>query len=169
MGFRSLKEIRAAIPAELFVRDTRRGLLYFARDVLCAAVCWSLATYIDPYFTSAPAKELLTPIGAEVGRWAAWCVYWWFQGLIFTGIWVIGHEVDISVSSSSAPLMVKTTLSVATVPSPTTKSSMTSSASSPTPRCGRPTSPGEFPTIATTLTTAPWSVTRCMYPRLARI
>ncbi|KAF5318801.1 hypothetical protein D9619_011052 [Psilocybe cf. subviscida] len=88
----SLKEIRAAIPAELFVRDTRRGLLYFARDVLCAAVCWSLATYIDPYFTSAPAKELLTPIGAEVGRWAAWCVYWWFQGLIFTGIWVIGHE-----------------------------------------------------------------------------
>ncbi|KAI5827209.1 hypothetical protein K523DRAFT_354515 [Schizophyllum commune Tattone D] len=25
-------------------------------------------------------------------RWACWGVYWWFQGLIFTGIWVIGHE-----------------------------------------------------------------------------
>ncbi|KAF9030617.1 fatty acid desaturase-domain-containing protein [Panaeolus papilionaceus] len=88
----SLKEIRAAIPAEMFVRDTRKGLLYFARDVLCAAIAWKSATYIDPYFTSAASKELLTPIGAEVARWASWCVYWWFQGLIFTGIWVIGHE-----------------------------------------------------------------------------
>ncbi|KAF9030618.1 fatty acid desaturase-domain-containing protein [Panaeolus papilionaceus] len=88
----SLKEIRAAIPAEMFVRDTRKGLLYFARDVLCAAIAWKSATYIDPYFTSAASKDLLTPIGAEVARWASWCVYWWFQGLIFTGIWVIGHE-----------------------------------------------------------------------------
>ncbi|KAF8887319.1 hypothetical protein BD779DRAFT_1662529 [Infundibulicybe gibba] len=70
----SLKEIRAAIPAKFFVRDTRRGLLYLARDLLLATVAW------------------LEPIGAELSRWAAWGVYWWFQGLIFTGIWVIGHE-----------------------------------------------------------------------------
>ncbi|KAF8173116.1 hypothetical protein BJ912DRAFT_992797 [Pholiota molesta] len=88
----SLKEIRAAIPAEFFIRDTRRGLLYLARDLLLAATAWTLATYIDPYFQSAATKEALGPIGAEVGRWAAWGVYWWFQGLIFTGIWVIGHE-----------------------------------------------------------------------------
>ncbi|KAG6811249.1 hypothetical protein H0H92_008367 [Tricholoma furcatifolium] len=88
----SLKEIRAAIPSQYFVRDTRRGLLYFARDVLMAAVAWSLATAIDPYFKQSATKELLTPIGAEVARWATWGVYWWFQGLIFTGIWVIGHE-----------------------------------------------------------------------------
>ena len=90
---RSLKEIRAAIPEEFFIRDTPRGLLYFARDVLLATVAWTLATYIDPYFQSDPTKEHLGPIGAEVGRWAAWAAYWWFQGLIFTGIWVIGHEV----------------------------------------------------------------------------
>ncbi|KAF9035181.1 fatty acid desaturase-domain-containing protein [Panaeolus papilionaceus] len=88
----SLKEIRAAIPPEFFVRDTRRGLLYFARDVLLAATAWKAATYIDPYFGQSATKELLTPVGAEVARWASWCVYWWFQGLIFTGIWVIGHE-----------------------------------------------------------------------------
>ncbi|KAF8970848.1 delta 12 fatty acid epoxygenase [Flammula alnicola] len=88
----SLKEIRAAIPAELFVRDTPRGLLYFARDVLLAASAWTLASFIDPYFQSETTKAALTPVGAEVARWAAWGVYWWFQGLIFTGIWVIGHE-----------------------------------------------------------------------------
>ncbi|KAG6887660.1 hypothetical protein C0995_013685 [Termitomyces sp. Mi166 len=88
----SLKEIRAAIPSKYFVRDTSRGLLYFARDVLMAAVVWSLATAIDPYFKQTATRELLTPVGAEVARWTAWSIYWWFQGLIFTGIWVIGHE-----------------------------------------------------------------------------
>ncbi|KAG6821953.1 hypothetical protein H0H93_006498, partial [Arthromyces matolae] len=54
----SLKEIRAAIPAKYFVRDTRRGLLYFARDVLLAAVAWSLATLIDPYFKQSSIREV---------------------------------------------------------------------------------------------------------------
>ncbi|KAF8883956.1 fatty acid desaturase-domain-containing protein [Infundibulicybe gibba] len=88
----SLKEIRAAIPAKFFVRDTRRGLLYFARDLLLATVAWSLASYIDPLFKHSSTRQALSPIVAEVSRWAAWGVYWWFQGLIFTGIWVIGHE-----------------------------------------------------------------------------
>ncbi|KAF8887557.1 hypothetical protein BD779DRAFT_1786111 [Infundibulicybe gibba] len=88
----SLKEIRAAIPAKFFVRDTRRGLLYLARDLLLATVAWSLASYIDPFFKQSSTRAALSPIGAEVSRWAAWGVYWWFQGLIFTGIWVIGHE-----------------------------------------------------------------------------
>ncbi|KAG6872701.1 hypothetical protein C0995_007369 [Termitomyces sp. Mi166 len=89
---RSLKEIRAAIPSKYFIRDMRKGMLYLARDVLMATVVLSLATTIDPYFKQAATRELLTPLGSEVARWAAWSVYWWFQGLIFTGIWVIGHE-----------------------------------------------------------------------------
>jgi len=88
----SLKEIKAAIPPQFFVRDTRRGLLYLARDLILAAIAWTLATFIDPCLKADATKELLSPIGAEVARWLAWCVYWWFQGLIFTGIWVIGHE-----------------------------------------------------------------------------
>ncbi|KAF8875927.1 fatty acid desaturase-domain-containing protein [Infundibulicybe gibba] len=79
-------------PCQFFVRDTRRGLLYLARDLLLATVAWSLAAYIDPFFKQSSTRAALSPIGAEVSRWAAWGVYWWFQGLIFTGIWVIGHE-----------------------------------------------------------------------------
>lgn len=88
----SLKAIRDAIPPQFFVRDTRRGLLFFSRDVILAAIAWTLATFIDPCFKADATKKFFTPIGAELARWAAWCVYWWFQGLIFTGIWVIGHE-----------------------------------------------------------------------------
>ncbi|EJF61868.1 hypothetical protein DICSQDRAFT_146983 [Dichomitus squalens LYAD-421 SS1] len=87
-----LQEIREAIPSRLFVRDTRRGSAWLALDLLMAAVCWKLAVHIDPIFRSRTAVQLLTPTGAIVARWGCWIVYWWFQGLIFTGVWVIGHE-----------------------------------------------------------------------------
>ena len=31
------------------------------------------------------------PVPAAV-RWALWAVYWYFQGAVATGVWVIGHE-----------------------------------------------------------------------------
>ncbi|KAF5337898.1 hypothetical protein D9757_015100 [Collybiopsis confluens] len=70
----------------LEVSDTLLAIWFMATAV------WTAATYIDPYFGKAEVIEKFSPIGAEVARWAAWSVYWWFQGLIFTGIWVIGHE-----------------------------------------------------------------------------
>lgn len=70
-------------------------MLYLIRDLALAATCWYGATFIDPYFRSAQTCELLTPVGTQLARWTAWAIYWWFQGLIFTGIWVIGHEVSL--------------------------------------------------------------------------
>lgn len=74
MQRRSLKEIRDAIPARLFKRDTARGLRYFARDIFMAAALWTAATRIDPYFAKAEVSRRLTPIGAEIARWAVWGV-----------------------------------------------------------------------------------------------
>ncbi|KAF8069221.1 fatty acid desaturase-domain-containing protein [Lyophyllum atratum] len=88
----SLKQIRDAIPQDLFVKQTTRGLAYLGRDISFAALAWSLATYIDPFFARSDVNASVTPLVAELLRWSAWAVYWWFQGLIFTGIWVIGHE-----------------------------------------------------------------------------
>lgn len=72
--YRTLKEIKAAIPADYFVKDTFRGLLYLARDILMAAILWSLATYIDPYCKRPEAVALLSPIGAAALRWTLWGV-----------------------------------------------------------------------------------------------
>jgi len=73
-----LKEIRDAIPAEFFVRDTRRGLLYFSRDVLLAVIAWSLATQIDPTFNGKFTKNGNALMGSafvvEVARWITWSV-----------------------------------------------------------------------------------------------
>ncbi|KAM5531366.1 hypothetical protein V8D89_014959 [Ganoderma adspersum] len=96
-----LREIRAAIPSRLFIRDTRRGLAWLGLDLLMAAVCWRAALHIDPTFRTRAAAQLLTPLGAAIARWACWAVYWWFQGLIFTGIWVIGHECGHGAFSAS--------------------------------------------------------------------
>ncbi|KAJ7336803.1 fatty acid desaturase-domain-containing protein [Mycena albidolilacea] len=74
----SLKEIRAAIPATCFQRNTCRSFLYLFRDLFMAAVLCCLATSIDPFFSSPNINPGLPS--------------WWFQGLVFTGIWVIGHE-----------------------------------------------------------------------------
>ncbi|KIJ33544.1 hypothetical protein M422DRAFT_183103 [Sphaerobolus stellatus SS14] len=97
----SLKEIRAAIPARLFVRSTWRGLAYTMRDLSMAALLWYAATYIDPTTRSPYVRAILSSPGAEVLRWTLWAIYWWFQGLTFTGLWVIGHECGHGAFSSS--------------------------------------------------------------------
>ena len=71
---RTQAEIRANIPPRLFVRDTMRGLRFLARDLILAAACWYAATYIDPYFKSPVVRDTITPLGAEIARWGAWCV-----------------------------------------------------------------------------------------------
>ncbi|KAF8901964.1 linoleoyl phosphatidylcholine delta-12 acetylenase [Mucidula mucida] len=76
----SLAKIREAIPPEFFVRNTALGCSYLARDLVIATFLCTVATYIR----ALPANVVL--------RGAAWVTYWYFQGLTFTGIWVIGHE-----------------------------------------------------------------------------
>lgn len=97
----SLGEIRAAIPAKYYVRDTMRGLRFMVRDFIIAAGLWYAATFIDPFGKSEAVRTQLTPVGAEALRWSLWGVYWWFQGLNFTGIWVIGHEAGHGAFSAN--------------------------------------------------------------------
>jgi omega-6 fatty acid desaturase (delta-12 desaturase) len=74
MPIRSLKEIREAIPPELFIRDTRRAVMYLMRDLLMAALAWSFALRIDPFFSGAPTRTALTDFGADIFRYCAWAV-----------------------------------------------------------------------------------------------
>lgn len=97
----SMKEIKNAIPSHLFVRSTLRSLIYLARDLVLAALLWRAASFIDPYFSRLGDDHVLKRSFFEAFRWAAWMTYWWFQGLVFTGIWVIGHECGHGAFSSS--------------------------------------------------------------------
>ena len=73
--------LRKAIPPHCFERSLLRSSAYLAADLLGIAALFFGSTFIDQ-----PA----------VPRWLAygflWPAYWFFQGAVGTGVWVIAHE-----------------------------------------------------------------------------
>ncbi|KIP05951.1 hypothetical protein PHLGIDRAFT_107540 [Phlebiopsis gigantea 11061_1 CR5-6] len=91
----SIDDIRRAIPPHLFKRSASRATSYIFRDVACAIVAWALASRIDGFCRYLQSPSSPVPLDSTIVsllRWSLWSAYWWFQGLIFTGFWVIGHE-----------------------------------------------------------------------------
>ncbi|GAA5813274.1 hypothetical protein MFLAVUS_006749 [Mucor flavus] len=75
----TIKEIRDAIPAHCFRRDTFRSFTHVLHDFIFIAVLAGLASYIDT-------------IPNVYARLVLWPLYWIAQGIVATGVWVIGHE-----------------------------------------------------------------------------
>lgn len=72
-------DLRRAIPAHCFERSVLRSSAYLVADLVAVAALYFASTFID----RAPA--LLA--------WGLlWPAYWFFQGAVCTGIWVIAHE-----------------------------------------------------------------------------
>ncbi|KAJ7210014.1 fatty acid desaturase-domain-containing protein [Mycena pura] len=94
----TLKEIKEKIPAHLFKPKTAVSILYLCRDLLLAATFLVLGLQIDSTIASFQIRQTYVALCA---RWACWMAYWWFQGLTFTGLWVIGHECGHGAFSGS--------------------------------------------------------------------
>lgn len=73
-----MKNIREAIPQELFRRSVLWSSMYLVGDLAIVAVLFFLATQL----TSAPIWLQMV----------LWPVYWVVQGAVMTGVWVIAHE-----------------------------------------------------------------------------
>lgn len=78
--FPDIKTIKDAIPAHCFQPSLVTSYYYVFRDLtMVSALVWAALTFIpsipDPYL-----------------RVTAWMVYGFVQGLICTGIWILGHE-----------------------------------------------------------------------------
>ncbi|KAJ7813129.1 fatty acid desaturase-domain-containing protein [Mycena olivaceomarginata] len=77
-----LDEIKRAIPPSVFEHHPTIAVVVLVRDVTMSiglvwamSMCRTLSGGLNTMFQS-----------------VIWLVYWWFQGLVFTGIWVVGHE-----------------------------------------------------------------------------
>jgi omega-6 fatty acid desaturase (delta-12 desaturase) len=68
----SIKKIHDAIPPELFIRDTKRGLFHLTKDLIMAALLCYGASYIDTLLYRSQLYWLLGTGGVEVMRWGAW-------------------------------------------------------------------------------------------------
>ncbi len=75
-----INTLRQAIPKHCFEPPVLRSMSYLVRDALMiGALGWAAVRYI-------PAIEDTTL------RVAAWIVYGYVQGLVCTGLWILGHE-----------------------------------------------------------------------------
>lgn len=73
------KTLRGAIPPEYFKRSYIHSIGALCWDVVMAGLAFAAVHY---------ANDNLPAVAVPF----AWLAYWWVQGLIFTGLWVIGHE-----------------------------------------------------------------------------
>ena len=78
--FPDINTLRRAIPKHCFEPSAPRSLWYLLRDVVTiGALGWAAVTYI-PTIDNAALRTV------------AWIVYGYVQGLIGTGLWILGHE-----------------------------------------------------------------------------
>ena len=73
----TLGTIRKAIPPHCFERSLLRSSLCLAADVVLVSLM---------FWASAFIKQAPAPL-----PWLLWPLYWFFQGAVMTGIWVISH------------------------------------------------------------------------------
>lgn len=76
----TLKTIRDAIPAHCFKRNLFTSLTHLISDLAIVAVLFYGATKIEDQFMPEWAKYIL------------WPIYWYAQGSVLTGVWVLAHE-----------------------------------------------------------------------------
>ncbi|KAH6584584.1 hypothetical protein BASA50_009368 [Batrachochytrium salamandrivorans] len=86
----TLKQVRDAIPAHCFERDTLRSFSYIVHDLVLVVALFYAATYIH-----------MLPLWYQI---AAWPAYWFAQGVVCTGLWVIAHECGHGAFSPSTTI-----------------------------------------------------------------
>lgn len=76
----NLTDIRNTIPAHCFKRNLWHSLYYLALDIMQIAILGYAATFIG--HESLPANS----------SYILWPLYWYCQGCVMTGVWVLSHE-----------------------------------------------------------------------------
>lgn len=99
----TVRDLLSAIPKHCFERSTFRSSLYLLGDLIQIAVLAYAASWID---TLSGYVHVSTSFASEETiqrslRWILWGIYSFYQGLVFTGIWVIAHECGHQAYSPS--------------------------------------------------------------------
>lgn len=75
----TLSEIKKVVPPHCFKRSLVRSFSYVVTDIFLISLFYYIAS---SYFHLIPKPF----------SYFAWPVYWYFQGCVITGIWVLAHE-----------------------------------------------------------------------------
>ncbi|CAL1715789.1 unnamed protein product [Somion occarium] len=94
----TLKSIHAAVPKELFLKSTTKGLWWVGRHVAIVFGLGWLALNSEQV-----VDTLVRILGEKAGvarseqwsglvNWVFWIAYWFWQSVAFAGMWTLGHE-----------------------------------------------------------------------------
>nr|XP_043637083.1 delta(12)-fatty-acid desaturase FAD2-like [Erigeron canadensis] len=75
-------DIKKAIPPHCFERSLVRSFYYLFIDLIMVYTCYYLASN---YINSILPKSLV---------FIAWPIYWYWQGALFMGLWMLGHDLS---------------------------------------------------------------------------
>lgn len=78
--FNKFIEIQKAIPKHCFERNTLHSMMYLFSDLAQIATLFYLSTYIG------------TSVLPSWSQYILWPMYWYAQGAVMTGVWVLAHE-----------------------------------------------------------------------------
>ncbi|KAL8277248.1 hypothetical protein RQP46_010317 [Phenoliferia psychrophenolica] len=98
----TIKDLLDAIPAHCFERSGFRSSLYLVVDLVAIATLVWAASWIDIVFGS-EGVWISGSLGV-LAKWTAWSTYWFTNGLVMTGVWVIAHECGHQAFSTSKAL-----------------------------------------------------------------
>jgi len=76
----TLSTIRDAIPSHCFQRNFFTSMSHLLSDLVIISVLFYLATWID------------SPLLPSWAKYVLWPMYWYAQGSVGTGVWVLAHE-----------------------------------------------------------------------------
>jgi len=84
--------IREKIPAHYFKQNTLMSFGYLCRDFLQIAVTGAAMYHLVLPGLKALTESVSNELFTFVAYFLTWNLYWFVQGLNFTGVWVLAHE-----------------------------------------------------------------------------
>lgn len=83
--FPSITDIKSRLPKDCFEAELHTSLYYVARSAfLIFGLLWAVHKLCSP--------ESSFYITNEIARGAIWAVYWYIQGILMWGVFVLGHD-----------------------------------------------------------------------------
>ncbi|KDQ60225.1 hypothetical protein JAAARDRAFT_191632 [Jaapia argillacea MUCL 33604] len=88
----TLKQVHDAVPKHLLRPSERLSLSYVIRDVCFCIALFKIAASIEPWSQNGFCGILGTRWQIWLVKAGLWMVYWWFQGLVWAGMFCLGHD-----------------------------------------------------------------------------
>lgn len=88
----TLKQIHDAVPKHLLQKSPLKALMYVLRDITFTLLLFRLAASIAPWSQSNFGGYISHPFLKAIVSTTMWLSYWWVQGLVWAGIFCLGHD-----------------------------------------------------------------------------